>query len=60
MDGHITPEEWARIEAFGRKPSYLRRPEQPLPEGATVGEESVDGAAADDRHGVRLPRTDHT
>jgi hypothetical protein len=60
MGSHITPEELARIEAFGRNPSYLRRLEQPLPEEATAGEESVDGAAADDRHGVIPRRTDHT
>ncbi len=41
MDGHITPEEWERIEAFAQKPSYLRRPEHLLPEEATEGDESV-------------------
>lgn len=32
MDGHITPQEWERIEAFAQKPNYLRRPEHLLPE----------------------------
>ncbi|MDQ2073937.1 hypothetical protein ACODNH_10835 [Haloarcula sp. NS06] len=48
MDGHITPEEWERIEAFAQKPSYLRRPEHLLPEEATESDESVDGAVAGD------------
>ncbi|EMA09414.1 hypothetical protein SAMN05443574_10795 [Haloarcula vallismortis] len=47
MDGHITPGEWERIEAFAQRPSYLRRPEHLLPEAAAEGKEGEEAVASD-------------
>lgn len=42
MSGHLTADEWRRINQFADTPKHRRRPEQLLPEGSLREEESTD------------------
>jgi len=39
MSGHLTADEWRRINEFADTPKHRRRPEQLLPEGVLPDEE---------------------
>jgi len=43
MSGHLTADEWRRINEFADTPKHRRRPEQLLPERGLPDEESADG-----------------
>jgi len=42
MSGHLTADEWRRINEFAATPKHRRRPEQLLPEGSLPDGESTE------------------